>query len=60
MTRAHLKRLARVGGGVERTWYVAERPIPLGEWVEVRNMATGEVLLDRQALAAAEGPSPSE
>lgn len=56
-----MKRLARTGGGGERTWYVAERPIPIGEWVEVRNAATGEVLLDGDALAAAaRPPSPFE
>ncbi len=58
MSRAHRRRLAETGG--ERTWYVVQRPIPVGEWTEVRNMVTGEVLFDRQALAAMRPKSPFE
>ena len=57
MTRAHMKRLATTGGGGERTWYVVQRPIPLAEWLEVRNLTSDEVLLDAEALRRAERPS---
>lgn len=61
MSRVHMKRLARTGGGGERTWYVVQRPIPMSDWVEVSKTATGEVLLDRGVLAAAaEQRSPFE
>ena len=37
-------------GGGAGSWRVVERPIPSSEWVEVRNMRTGAVLLDQEAL----------
>lgn len=43
--------LARSGGSA--SWRVVTAPIPLENWVEVRNMATGEVLLDRERIQSA-------
>jgi hypothetical protein len=40
--------LARSGGSA--SWRVVTTPIPAANWVEVRNMATGEILLDRETI----------
>jgi hypothetical protein len=43
-----MTRLA-LGGGAA-SWRVVTAPIPAENWVEVRNMATGEILLDRETI----------
>lgn len=43
--------LARSGGSA--SWRVVAAPIPVGNWVEVRDMVTGEVLLDRESIQSA-------
>lgn len=40
--------LARSGGSA--TWRVMTVPIPAENWIEVKNMATGEILLDRKTI----------
>ncbi|WP_427129319.1 hypothetical protein [Pseudarthrobacter sp. S9] len=43
--------LSRAGGSA--SWRLTTSQVPLEQWVEVRNMATGEVLLDREAIKRA-------
>lgn len=40
--------LARAGGSA--SWRVVTAPIPAENWVEVRNMVTDEILLDRETI----------
>jgi hypothetical protein len=45
---AHVARIVRSGGGkaAARHWYVVPRPIPRGEWTEVKDMRTGTLILE--------------